>query len=562
MADGTNPIQPKTRETRQIAGRILGPGDTISEVVLLSPHKDILKVGEFVYYEARVSPSSAPRKIICRITSCQSIQNFPDYMFTNPDIPPSELSRLLGFDEAHELYRVEAAVLGYFDHHMKSFVNPRLAPDQGQPVFLVPSEELKSVISSKVEEPGSAHVGHLFYRPEGEVPVYLDVAELVSKHLAVLAATGSGKSYTVGVILEEIMGKFNKGSILVIDPHGEYDTLRYMKTPAYADKLLDPAEGYVPEVKVITQADFKVRISDLSFSDWQHVLKGASDKMMNILKDVINSLQHDGNVGRHYTLDDIIHKLNRSHGESQIDESSVRGLEWRLKEYGRKEIFSDSEHLPLKEIFAPGQVTVLQLPEVREEDQQLITSIILQRILKARVGTLKNKFAHDHEFFIDFPVFIVLEEAHRFSPAFGESRSKHILKTILSEGRKFGIGTCLVSQRPGKLDSDTLSQCLSQVIMKIINPTDQDNIKQSVEGVTGDMLKELPSLTKGQAIIVGEAVNTPVLVKIRKRYTKHGGESRNAPQEWLAKMSPRELEAKKREEAPRVVENKQRKLFR
>jgi len=558
MPTTTDPTTPPTSPA--IAGRILGPGDTISEVVLLSPHKDVLKVGEFVYYQAGVSPRTL--RIICRITSCQSIQNFPDYMFSNPDIPPSELSGVLGFTDVHELYRVTAAVLGYFDLAMKSFVNPRLAPDQGEPVFLVPSEELRQIISSKVNEPGSAHVGHLFYRPEGEVPVYLDVAELVSKHLAVLAATGSGKSYTVGVILEEIMGRHNKGSVLVIDPHGEYDTLLHMKMPTYAERLLDLDEDYVPEVKVITQKDFRIRISDLEFSDWHHVLKGASDKMIGILKDVINSLKHDGRVGRHYTLDDIIHGLTRSYGDSLVDESSVRGLEWRLKEYGRKEIFSDSEHVPLKELFAPGQITVLQLPEVREEDQQLITSIILQRILKARVWTMKQQVPSDSEFHIDFPVFIVLEEAHRFSPAFGESRSKHILKTILSEGRKFGIGTCLVSQRPGKLDSDTLSQCLTQVIMKIINPTDQDNIKQSVEGITSDMLKELPSLTKGQAIIVGEAINTPVLVQVRQRYTRHGGASHDAPTEWLKKMSPQELRAKEREEAPRTFESKQKRLFR
>ena len=556
----TPPTSPATT-TLPIAGRILGPGDTISEVVILSPRKDVLKVGEFVYYEILVSPSEHKR-IICRITSCQSIQDFPNYMFSNPDIPPSELSHILGFTDAHELYRITAVVLGSFDNVMKSFVNPRLAPDQGVPVFLVPSEELKSIISSKVAEPGSAHVGHLFYRPAGEVPVYLDVAELVSKHLAVLAATGSGKSYTVGVILEEVMGKHNKGSVLVIDPHGEYDTLLHMKMPAYAEQLLDPSEDYVPTVKVITQKDFKVRISDLEFSDWQHVLKGASDKMVSILKDVINSLKHDGNIGRHYTLDDIIHALNRNYGDSQMDESSVRGLEWRLKEYGRKEIFSDSEHVPLKELFAPGQITILQLPEVREEDQQLITSIILQRILKARVWTMKQQVNPESEFFIDFPVFVVLEEAHRFSPASGESRSKHILKTILSEGRKFGIGTCLVSQRPGKLDSDTLSQCLTQIIMKIINPTDQDNIKQSVEGITSDMLNELPSLTKGQAIIVGEAINTPVLVQIRQRYTKHGGASHDAPSEWLKRMSPGVAQERRREAAPRTFESKQRRLFR
>jgi len=554
---------PKESNTKSpaVVGRILSPGETISEVVILSPYRELLKVGEFIYYFSGGEAEPKRRKVICRITSCESIKNYPEYMFLNPEIPPSDLSSVLGIDNGHELYKVKAVVLGYFNKKIKSFVNPRLAPEQGEPVFLVPSEELKHIISGKVDAPGSAHVGHLFYRPEGDVPVYLDVAELVSKHLAILAATGSGKSYTVGVILEEIMGKHNKGSVLVIDPHGEYHTLQEMRKEPYKSKMLNPKEDYIPEVKVLTQKDIKIRISDLEFSDWHHILKGASDKMLNILKNVISSLRHDAHIGRHYTLQDILTRLHRDYGDDLRDETSVRGLEWRLEEYGRKEIFSDSVHTSLKTLFAPGRITILQLPEVEEEDQQLITSVILQRILKARIRTLKKQIEPEDEFYIDFPVFIVLEEAHRFSPAFGESRSKSILKTILSEGRKFGIGICLVSQRPGKLDSDTLSQCLTQIIMKIINPTDQENIKQSVEGVTSDMLKELPSLTKGQAIIVGEAINTPVLVQIRERYTRHGGASHDAPAQWLKKLSPEEKEKKAMESAPIALETRQRKLF-
>jgi len=130
-------------------------------------------------------------------------------------------------------------------------------------------------------------------------------------------------------------------------------------------------------------------------------------------------------------------------------------------------------------------------------------------------------------------VFIILEEGHRFAPANEDSWSKEILKTILSEGRKFGVGICIISQRPGKLDSDVLSQCMSQIIMRIKNPIDQKNIRDSVESVSDDIIEDLPSLTMGQAVIAGECINTPVLVNIRQRITKHGGESLNSVEEWL-----------------------------
>jgi DNA helicase HerA-like ATPase len=108
-----------------------------------------------------------------------------------------------------------------------------------------------------------------------------------------------------------------------------------------------------------------------------------------------------------------------------------------------------------------------------------------------------------------------------------------VLKTILSEGRKFGVSIGLISQRPGKLDSDVLSQCMTQCIMRITNPIDQNRIAESVESVGRDLLRELPSLSKGQVIVAGASVNTPVMLRVRTRLTTHGGESINAPAEWL-----------------------------
>ena len=108
---------------------------------------------------------------------------------------------------------------------------------------------------------------------------------------------------------------------------------------------------------------------------------------------------------------------------------------------------------------------------IEETFQQLIASIMLRRLFDAREGTENNRYNESHvDKFLPYPVFLVIEEAHRFAPQSGEAKSKSILKTILSEGRKFGIGVCLVSQRPSKLDADSLSQCMTQITMRIINP--------------------------------------------------------------------------------------------
>ena len=155
----------------------------------------------------------------------------------------------------------------------------------------------------------------------------------------------------------------------------------------------------------------------------------------------------------------------------------------------------------------------------------------------------------DEDSDLDFPVFILLEEGHRFAPADGEARSRGILSTILSEGRKFGIGVGIISQRPSKIDDDVLSQCKSQVIMEIQNPNDQDAVKRGVEDVGEDLLSELPGLTPGQAVIAGDTVNTPFMADIRARTTPHGAESLDATEEWSKAWQQRNSEPEGRRDA-------------
>ena len=145
---------------------------------------------------------------------------------------------------------------------------------------------------------------------------------------------------------------------------------------------------------------------------------------------------------------------------------------------------------------------------------------------------------------------IFLEEAHRFAPAGASVVSTNILKQILSEGRKFGVGIGLITQRPGKLDQDVLSQCMTQIIMRIVNPIDQQTVAQSVEGAGRAMLAELPALTKGQAVISGVGINTPVMCRIRPRLTQHGGETFDAPSEWMKWHSSDEQEKREQTDAP------------
>jgi DNA helicase HerA-like ATPase len=217
------------------------------------------------------------------------------------------------------------------------------------------------------------------------------------------------------------------------------------------------------------------------------------------------------------------------------DDPTVNAILWRLESrLGHSQIFNDYENLELAELFRPGQCTVIQLNEVDQREQQVIAATILRRIYQARVDTEKELVARADKNYIPYPVFCLIEEAHNFAPASADAVSTEILTQILSEGRKFGVSVGLISQRPGKLDSNVLSQCMTQCIMRIVNPIDQDKIAQSVESVGRDLLNELPNLSKGQVIVSGASVNTPIMLRVRQRMTKHGGQDVDAPDKWAA----------------------------
>jgi DNA helicase HerA-like ATPase len=221
-------------------------------------------------------------------------------------------------------------------------------------------------------------------------------------------------------------------------------------------------------------------------------------------------------------------------------------------------IFSAQEHIPLKDLFAPGRCTILQLSDIEQHEQQVIVGTLLRRVNKARMLTVREE-ATSGENFLNYPVFTLLEEAHRFAPAGASVVSTNILKQILSEGRKFGVGIGLITQRPGKLDQDVLSQCMTQIIMRIVNPIDQDTVAKTVEGAGRAMLAELPALTKGQAVISGVGINTPVMCRIRPRLTAHGGETFDAPGEWMKWHSAGEQSKREQADAPYLKQSSDKK---
>jgi len=536
-----------------LTGTVKGPGELPHEYLFITADNKHTRIGEFVYYIAQ--DGDKERHIVGNITSRSLVRQLPDAFLSDPQTPPSIVSSLIGFDgDALELYEITVETIGYYSQVMKDFINPRIPPNPGDPVFLASSETLSQMLSPKrAEDIGSAHVGSLLTRSANEVPVILSVKDVVSTHLAILASTGSGKSYTAGVLIEEMMRPYNRAAVLIVDPHGEYDTLKSIENDSQFAQ-----DNYNPEVKIIPHDKVKVRFSSLTEADVKYLLpEGTSDKMLHFLSQAFRRLKESPQGSReqyaYHDLRDYV--TEQKYGDedkagASSNASSIDGLLWRLdSRFDRVDgLFSDAEHIPLQDLFKPGRCTVLQLSDIEQNEQQVIVGTILRRVNKARMMTVRGDSEHG-ENFLPYPVFTLLEEAHRFAPAGTTVVSTNILKQILSEGRKFGVGIGLITQRPGKLDQDVLSQCMTQIIMRIVNPIDQDTVAKSVEGAGRQLLDELPALTKGQAVISGVGVNTPVMCRIRPRLTRHGGETFDAPTEWANYFSEKEQDKRKQDES-------------
>jgi hypothetical protein len=548
-----------------LTGTVKGPGELPHEYLFITKDNEKTRIGEFVYYNAK--DGEEVRQIIGTIKGRKLVRNLPDTFLADPNTPPALVSSLIGLGgEACEIYEITVETIGYFDRTVKDFNNPRIPPNPGDACYLASSETLAEMLSPKKEsELGSAHIGSLLTRGKGEVPVVLSIKDVVSTHLAILASTGSGKSYTAGVLIEEMMRPYNGAAVLIVDPHGEYHTMQAIQGDAQFNR-----DGYRPEVKIFTPDKIKVRFSTLTEADVKYLLpEGTSDKMLHFLSQAFRSLQEKLRVERrqdyayayHDLRDEVAAQKYGTEGKSDGGNvSSIEGLLWRLdSRFDRADsIFSASDHIPLQDLFKPGRCTVLQLSDIEQHEQQVIVGTLLRRVNKARMLTVREE-AMTGENYLPYPVFTLLEEAHRFAPAGASVVSTNILKQILAEGRKFGVGIGLITQRPGKLDQDVLSQCMTQIIMRIVNPIDQQTVAQSVEGAGRAMLAELPALTKGQAVISGVGINTPVMCRIRSRLTKHGGETFDAPSEWLKYHSSGEQDKREMIEAPYLKQNSDKK---
>ncbi len=390
-------------------------------------------------------------------------------------------------------------VIGY--RNTRGFLvvpNVPFAPET--PVFSASEEQIRSTLG--IPEDG-LYIGIM----DGyDIKVNLPVKQLMSKHVSVLAKTGAGKSYMAGVLLEEIAEK--NLPVVVMDPHGEYASLGVAndeeKEMKFAEKFGIEPKSYADQVRRFSIEDNNLKLNaKLSPDD---IFQCLPVKVSGTQKGLVYSAMRNLG-GKDYTLTDLINEI------STLPSQSKWNLISALEFLDKTGLFSKTPTKP-EELVKEGQVSIIDIKYARPEIQQTIVFKLAQELFSARKSGSVPGF------------FLLLEEAHTFCPerGFGEVASSRIIRTIASEGRKFGLSLCVITQRPARVDKNVLSQCNTQVIMKVTNPNDLKAITDSAEGITQGMRDEIRDLPVGSALVIG-VTEQPVLTEIRVRRSKHGGEA-------------------------------------
>ncbi len=387
-------------------------------------------------------------------------------------------------------------------------------------------------------------------------PVYMDVA---GAHVVfVVGKRGSGKSYTLGSIAEGLADlppeiKQNL-SIILLDTMGIYWTMKYpnfqdaellrdwnMEAKGLDVKIYTPA-GFFYQYRaegIPTDFPFSLRPLDVGPHDWCTAFNLDPNSAEGVL--ITKIVQDLEKKEESYDLDVLIGAVKNDTESDRVVKSVIVNQFEKARGW---EIFS-KEGTPLKDIIAPGQVTVLDVSPYAVmasgwEIKALVVGLICrslfnQRMLARRTEEFKTVDAAMHYFTKEVEekmeeplVWIALDEAHELLPKEGKTAATDALITILREGRQPGISLILASQQPGKIHTDVMTQSDIVIAHRLTARLDVEALGQLTQSYMRQGLEQeidhLPRV-KGAAVIFDDANERIFPVQLRPRFTWHGGGS-------------------------------------
>lgn len=396
-----------------------------------------------------------------------------------------------------------------------------------------------------------------------------NIDKLFGHHFAILGSTGSGKSGTVASILHSILDYEHdaqklKPRIIIVDPHGEYAKAfgeSAVVYRAYNDAAAVTVEGELLKLPywlmssdelrslIIGKTEFEATSQNnivyeaITYSRQQQanlvtnlgddpVGGMVAEKQDGVTEEQLLNFDRDKPVPFKLSqfekhVDKVqgrkagkVDNLAASSGRDKVD-SILKKLRILRANPQLKFLMEDhSEESPsLQDVlnqFIGGNenkhIRIVDISGLPNEVAGPLTALISRLLFQYKLWQTKEERKKD-------PILFVCEEAHRYVPNHGEAQYKEAqeaIRRIAKEGRKYGLGLGLISQRPSDVESTVLSQCNSWIVLRLTNSGDQEHVAKFLPDSLSGLTKMLPALTRREAIFVGEAAALPSRIRIKK----------------------------------------------
>lgn len=409
-----------------------------------------------------------------------------------------------------------------FDRGVSTFPLPQ------QKLYLTPNSELAFVFGN--DDGANIQIGE--HVGSGGTPCYADMNELLGKHMAILGSTGAGKSGTVAAILHSILerGEVAKHDhwnprIVILDPHNEYGDA----FPGYVRLSTDEDSLLLPYWLLNFQEMISLVIGKTEFvaTSQSNIVKAALLTARQAACSEIDGIDEksitvDSPVP--FAWDNFIDYVESDKPNQTSKQESHNSILQKLQILRRDARLSfimgdwDGTSDPLADVisqFLGGSnvpVRIVDLSGVPNEVAGAASSAIARTLFTIKLWQTKEERENT-------PVLLVCEEAHRYVPNRGAAQyeaAQEAIRRLAKEGRKYGVGLMLVSQRPSEVEATVLSQCNSWIVLRITNNSDRDHVKSILPDSMSGLTKMLSGLRRSEAIFVGQAAMLPSRILIRR----------------------------------------------
>jgi len=448
-------------------------------------------------------------------------------------------------------------------------------PTINDEVHLVTEKDLFDIYGDK--ELGTIEIGK--HSSSDNLSVYVDIHKLILRHCAILGSTGSGKSNTTVSILKAILTDYKGSRVILVDPHGEYasafpcskvfkindkdnplyipfwlmnfDELAYFLVGAkpvddqrqeyrmfrelittYKKDNFNLKSGEINKnfITVDSPIPFNIRKVWYEMNWWLNATFSESNKDSQTKETAKLLMDDDGKPkeGNYDFLEPAEFEPysmgNQEPYKSKHQEyySYEKKILTRIKDSRYDFLFNPGEykdekstkdlHNLLNEWIASNErLTILDLSGVPFEVLDITIGLITRFVYDSMFWGRNEPYTGKNR-----PLLLVYEEAHTYlNKNDNNSYSKSAVEKIFKEGRKFGLGALIISQRPSEISDTILAQVGTLIALRLTNSSDQGIVKSSAPDNLNSLIDLLPSLRTGEAVVVGESIKIPSRVRVQ-----------------------------------------------